>query len=91
MITASAYMVCLILGGWDIPFVDEAALGGWGVVLSVWSFGFKMGMFLFLYILVRWTLPRFRYDQLMRLGWKFLLPLALFNVFLTGLFMVWFG
>ncbi|MCH7528388.1 MAG: NADH-quinone oxidoreductase subunit NuoH [Candidatus Marinimicrobia bacterium] len=91
MITSSAFMVCLFFGGWDIPFVDEVALGGWGVLLSVLAFGSKMGVFLFLYILVRWTLPRFRYDQLMRLGWKFLLPLALFNVFLTGLFMVLFG
>ncbi len=91
MITSSAFMVCLFFGGWDVPFVDEVALGGWGVVLSLLAFGFKMGMFLFLFILVRWTFPRFRYDQLMRLGWKFLLPLALFNVFLTGLFMVLFG
>lgn len=87
MITASAFMVSLFLGGWDVPFVDETALGGWGVVLSVLAFMFKVGFFLFLYIWVRWTFPRFRYDQLMRLGWKVLLPLALLNVFLTGLFM----
>ncbi len=87
MITAAAFMVSLFLGGWDVPFVDETALGGWGVVLSVLAFMFKVGFFLFLYIWVRWTLPRFRYDQLMRLGWKVLLPLALLNVFLTGLFM----
>ncbi len=91
MITASAFMVCLFFGGWDVPFIDEIALGGLGVVLSVLSFVTKVGLFLFLYILVRWTLPRFRYDQLMRLGWKFLLPLALLNVFLTGLFLVWMG
>ncbi len=89
MITASAFMVCLFFGGWDVPFVDEVDLGGWGVALSVMSFVTKVGLFLFLYILVRWTLPRFRYDQLMRLGWKFMLPLALLNVFLTGLFLVW--
>ncbi len=91
MITAAAFMVCLFFGGWDVPFIDEIALGGLGVALSVLSFVTKVGLFLFLYILVRWTLPRFRYDQLMRLGWKFLLPLALLNVFLTGLFMVWTG
>ena len=89
MITASAFMVSLFFGGWDVPFVDETALGGWGVVLSVLAFGAKVGFFLFLYIWVRWTFPRFRYDQLMRLGWKVLLPLALANVVLTAIWMVW--
>lgn len=84
MITAAGFMVCLFLGGWDVPFVDESQFGGWGVVMSVAAFLFKMGFFLFLYIWVRWTFPRFRYDQLMRLGWKVLLPLALLNVFITG-------
>ena len=89
MITASAFMVSLFFGGWDVPFVDETAMGGWGVVLSVLAFGAKVGFFLFLYIWVRWTFPRFRYDQLMRLGWKVLLPLALINVVLTGIWIVW--
>ena len=89
MITASAFMVSLFFGGWDVPFVDEIAMGGWGVVLSVLAFGAKVGFFLFLYIWVRWTFPRFRYDQLMRLGWKVLLPLALINVVLTGIWIVW--
>ena len=89
MITASAFMVSLFFGGWDVPFVDEAALGNLGVGLSVLAFLAKVGFFLFLYIWVRWTFPRFRYDQLMRLGWKVLLPLALANVFLTGLYLVW--
>ena len=89
MITASAFMVSLFFGGWDVPFVDEAALGNLGVGLSVLAFLTKVGFFLFLYIWVRWTFPRFRYDQLMRLGWKVLLPLALANVFLTGLYLVW--
>lgn len=87
MITASAFMVCLFFGGWDIPFVDEATLGNLGVILSVLAFFAKVVGFLFLYILVRWTLPRFRYDQLMRLGWKVLLPLGLLNVFVVGLWM----
>ena len=89
MITASAFMVSLFFGGWDVPFVDEIAMGGWGVALSVLAFGAKVGFFLFLYIWVRWTFPRFRYDQLMRLGWKVLLPLALINVVLTGIWIVW--
>ena len=84
MITAAALTITLFFGGWDVPFVNEAALGLWGAMLSVTSFILKMGFFLFLFIWVRWTFPRFRYDQLMRLGWKVMLPLALFNIFLTA-------
>ena len=84
MITAAALTVTLFFGGWDVPFVNDAALGMWGAMLSVTSFILKMGFFLFLFIWVRWTFPRFRYDQLMKLGWKVMLPLALFNIFLTA-------
>ena len=84
MITAAALTVTIFFGGWDVPFVNEAALGVWGAMLSVTSFILKMGFFLFLFIWVRWTFPRFRYDQLMKLGWKVMLPLALFNIFLTA-------
>jgi len=84
MITAAALTVTLFFGGWDVPFVNEAALGMWGAMLSVTSFILKIGFFLFLFIWVRWTFPRFRYDQLMKLGWKVMLPLALFNIFLTA-------
>jgi NADH-quinone oxidoreductase subunit H len=87
MITASAFMVCLFFGGWDIPFLDETTLGVWGVVFSVMAFAAKVGFFLFFYIWVRWTFPRFRYDQLMRLGWKVLLPLGLVNILLVGVWM----
>ena len=84
MITAAALTVTIFFGGWDVPFVNEATLGVWGAMLSVTSFILKMGFFLFLFIWVRWTFPRFRYDQLMKLGWKVMLPLALFNIFLTA-------
>ncbi|MDP6578047.1 MAG: NADH-quinone oxidoreductase subunit NuoH [Candidatus Marinimicrobia bacterium] len=84
MITASALTVTLFLGGWDIPLMNEAALGNLGVLLSVVSFVIKTALFLFIFIWVRWTFPRFRYDQLMRLGWKVMLPLALVNIFLTA-------
>ncbi len=87
VITASAFMVCLFFGGWDIPFVDETTLTGWWKLLSVVAFAFKVGFFLFFYIWVRWTFPRFRYDQLMRLGWKVLLPLGILNVLIVGLWM----
>jgi|TARA_B100000959_G_scaffold62401_1_gene65801 NADH-quinone oxidoreductase subunit H len=84
MITAAALTVTLFFGGWDFPLINETSLGIWGVVLSVLSFILKMGFFLFLFIWVRWTFPRFRYDQLMKLGWKVMLPLALFNIFVTA-------
>ena len=84
MITAAALTVTLFFGGWDVPLLDEGSLGLFGTLLSVLSFLLKMAFFLFLFIWVRWTFPRFRYDQLMRLGWKVMLPLALFYIFLTA-------
>ena len=84
MITGAALTVTLFFGGWDVPFINESSMGIPGVILSILSFAFKTAFFLFLYIWVRWTFPRFRYDQLMNLGWKVLLPLALINIFLTA-------
>jgi len=80
MITASALMATLFFGGWDIPFTlwDNLAPHTFlKVILTLIAFALKTGFFLFLYMWIRWTLPRFRYDQLMSLGWKFMLPLAL--------------
>ncbi len=88
MITAAALTVTLFFGGWDIPLVNEASLGFFGGILSVIAFAVKTAFFLFLFIWVRWTFPRFRYDQLMRVGWKVLLPLALLNIIITGAIMV---
>ena len=84
MITGAALTVTLFFGGWDVPFINESSMGILGTILSILSFAFKTAFFLFLYIWVRWTFPRFRYDQLMNLGWKVLLPLALINIFLTA-------
>ena len=88
MITASSLLVTLFLGGWQLPFPPEV-LGlrpGWLLwSLEILSFVVKVGFFMVLYVWVRWTLPRFRYDQLMNLGWKRLFPLALLNVVVTGL------
>jgi len=80
MVTASALMVTLFFGGWDVPFTGHDNIGrsgGWLTLLSVLIFLAKLLFFLFFFMWVRWTLPRFRYDQLMALGWKFMLPLAL--------------
>ena len=80
MVTASALMTTLFFGGWDIPFTTWDNAPPWTVwktLATLAAFSFKVGCFLFLYIWVRWTLPRFRYDQLMALGWKVMLPLAL--------------
>lgn len=88
MITAAALTVTLFFGGWDIPLVNEVSLGFFGGILSVMAFAVKTAFFLYLFIWVRWTFPRFRYDQLMRLGWKVLLPLALLNIIITGAIMV---
>jgi NADH-quinone oxidoreductase subunit H len=80
MMTASAMITTLFFGGWDIPFTQVDNMGAVSfplVLLSMLIFALKTAFFLFLYIWVRWTLPRFRYDQLMSLGWKILLPTAL--------------
>src|SRR6266581_834494 len=80
MVTASALMATLFFGGWDIPLTSWDSTGDpsvWKTVATLAVFGLKTFIFLFTYIWVRWTLPRFRYDQLMALGWKVLLPLSL--------------
>ena len=84
MVTASALMATLFFGGWDIPFTAWDNAAPWSVLktaLTGLAFFAKTGFFIFLYIWVRWTLPRFRYDQLMAVGWKVLLPLSL--IYLT--------
>lgn len=86
MFISSVVMATLFLGGYDIPFVNEAA---WGNHWWVGLVGFAVLMakavfFIFMFMWIRWTLPRFRYDQLMNLGWKGLLPLALVNMLITA-------
>jgi NADH-quinone oxidoreductase subunit H len=87
MFVSSAVMATLFFGGYDIPFFDEAAWQGSALVLSALTFAVmmaKVSFFLFLFIWIRWTIPRFRYDQLMNLGWKKLIPLALINMLISA-------
>ena len=87
MFISSAIMVTLYFGGYDIPFVNEASWGlssFWMTAISFAVMMTKIGFFLFLFLWIRWTIPRFRYDQLMNLGWKKLIPLALVNMIITA-------
>jgi NADH-quinone oxidoreductase subunit H len=86
MVTVSAVATDLYLGGWHGPFNIPAELGGgW-----IW-FVIKLAFLLFIYLWLRWTLPRFRYDQLMSFGWKVLLPLATVNLIVTAAGVLYFG
>jgi NADH-quinone oxidoreductase subunit H len=86
MIVASALTVTLFFGGWSMPGYEPH---GWvGVIVSALIFFVKTAIFVWIFIWVRWTLPRFRYDQLMRLGWKALLPIALLNLFWAAFLVV---
>ena len=88
MIAGSGVIVTLFLGGWSLPLVPDGSLPGLpGVVFGLVNIGVffaKVCVLLFLFIWVRWTLPRFRYDQLMKLGWYFFFELALVNIFLAA-------
>ncbi|MBA3645422.1 MAG: NADH-quinone oxidoreductase subunit NuoH [Gemmatimonadaceae bacterium] len=91
MVTASALMVTLFFGGWDVPFTSHDNIGpysGWLTLLSVGIYLAKVMFFLFTFMWIRWTLPRFRYDQLMSLGWKFMLPLALSYIVIVAMMML---
>jgi NADH-quinone oxidoreductase subunit H len=99
IVTVSALVVTLFFGGWQVPYLLRDGFHfPWGgqwllpqlavVVLQVGAFTVKVLFFCWLQILLRWSVPRFRYDQVMRLGWKMLLPLALFNVVVTAIVIV---
>ena len=86
MITSSALIVTLFLGGWQFPYQEAIGLSPlWLSVVQILTFIVKVGLMLLFYIWIRWTIPRFRYDQLMNLGWKVMLPLAILNVVVTGI------
>ena len=106
VVAGAALMSAIFLGGWDLPFIDRdglrIAVGDTVLVheqlshLSVVLLGFfgfiaKTAALCWLSITIRWTLPRFRYDQLMRLGWRKLLPASLVNILATGLLILGIG
>lgn len=81
MLIASTLIVTLYLGGWQIPYIETLGLSsGLVIALQVLGFLIKVGALLFFFIWVRWSIPRFRYDQLMNLGWKVMFPLSLLNI-----------
>lgn len=92
MFISGVVMSTLYFGGYDIPFVNEAS---WGInqnLLAIIGFAVllaKAFFFVFVFMWIRWTIPRFRYDQLMKLGWKTLIPLALLNMILTAAIVLW--
>ena len=90
MFISSAIMATLFFGGYDMPFVNEAALSpNVAAAIGVVALMAKIIFFIFLFMWVRWTVPRFRYDQLMNLGWRGLIPLALANMLITGGVILW--
>jgi NADH-quinone oxidoreductase subunit H len=98
-ILIAAITVTLFLGGWQVPYLMADGFHfPWGSIwqlsnitvsiLQVAAFTLKVAIMIFIMMNIRWTLPRFRYDQVMSLGWKILLPLSLANIFITGVFIV---
>jgi len=96
IVTVAGLVTTLFFGGWQVPFLLRDGFhfpwgGTWSlphlavVVLQVGAFTLKVVFFCWLQILLRWSVPRFRYDQVMRLGWKMLLPLALLNIVITAI------
>lgn len=100
IIVGSALIATLFFGGWQVPFLHDAGFAFPGgseiavspILVALLRAGALIGKILFfcwLFIWVRWTLPRFRYDQLMHLGWQVMLPLAIANVAVTGVILIW--
>jgi len=92
MFISGIVMASLFFGGYDIPFVHEATWGLSQNLMAIIGFCVLMAkafFFVFVFMWIRWTIPRFRYDQLMNLGWKKLVPLALINMVITAAVMLW--
>jgi NADH-quinone oxidoreductase subunit H len=84
MIAGAGVIVTLFLGGWSLPFIPDGSHGWfWGLV-NIGTFFAKVAAIIFFFLWVRWTLPRFRFDQLMKLGWYVFFEVALVNIFITA-------
>lgn len=91
MFVSGAIMAALFFGGYNFPFMDSLGLPANAVaIIGIGVFFLKITFFVFFFMWIRWTIPRFRYDQLMRLGWQVLMPLAILNIVLTGAFLTLF-
>ena len=99
-VLVACLMTTFFLGGWQVPFLHTDGFHwpggafvpirhGLVIALGVLAFMLKVAFFNWFFMLIRWTLPRFRYDQLMHLGWKILFPASLVNVLITSLIVVW--
>jgi NADH-quinone oxidoreductase subunit H len=84
MITGSAVVVTLFFGGWYFPGIPDGSHGWIFGLINIAVFFAKVAVVIFFFMWVRWTLPRFRYDQLMRLGWLFFFEIALVNIFIVA-------
>lgn len=92
MFISSAVIATLYFGGYNMPFIGRFVHDpNWLNILGIVFLFAKIFFFIFFFMWVRWTIPRFRYDQLMNLGWKVLIPLSIINIFLTGIVMWWMG
>jgi NADH-quinone oxidoreductase subunit H len=90
MFISSAVIVSLYFGGYNFPFINSLGLSHNSLaLLGTGIFFLKIFFFIFLFMWVRWTIPRFRYDQLMRIGWQILIPLSVLNIVITAVYLLW--
>jgi NADH-quinone oxidoreductase subunit H len=95
MVVSCALLTALFFGGWDLPFLERDGihlfnlyvplLHGVVTVIYILTFIIKTVLLLWLTLMIRWSLPRFRYDQVMKMCWRYMLPISLINIFITGM------
>jgi NADH-quinone oxidoreductase subunit H len=85
MFVSAAIISILFFGGYTFPYMDQLGLSpNWLSIVSMGALFAKIFFFIFVFMWIRWTIPRFRYDQLMKLGWQIFIPLCIFNILVTG-------